>query len=257
MNGNTRKIRMKSSLCFAFTVSIGIFCAVASVEAQGTNSSSTNAVAPAAKKNDLAAFFQMHWNDRVHAFKEQNLAWQNVVLLGDSITEGFDVAKYFPGRHIINRGIGADVIGNALPADDVRGVVKRLDSSVYNCAATDVFILIGINDLGDSHTVDQMAQGYREILERIHTNAPTVRIHIQSVLPTRGHYAHFNPSVLEFNQRLQKLATEFGCDYLNLHDLMTDANGELKADFTVEGLHLKEPAYLVWREQILKTMGWN
>jgi len=225
--------------------------------AQTTNASPANSVAPAAKKNDLAALFQMHWTDRVHAFNEQNLAWRNVVLLGDSITEGFDVAKYFPGRRVLNRGIGADVIGNGLPADDVRGVLQRLDSSVYDCAATDVFILIGINDLGDGRSLDKMEQGYREILQRIHTNAPGVKIHIESVLPTRGHYAHHNANILAFNERLRKLAAEFGCDYLNLHDLMTDEHGELKAEFTHEGLHLMAPAYVVWQAAILKAMGWN
>ena len=57
--------------------------------------------APVAKPEpDLGAMFKMHWENRVRAFKEQNLAWQNVVLLGDSITEGFDVTKYCPGRRV-------------------------------------------------------------------------------------------------------------------------------------------------------------
>jgi hypothetical protein len=85
----------------------------------------------------------MHYVNRVKAFKEQNQQLQHVVLLGDSITEGFDVPTYFPGRRVLNRGIGADVIGNALPDDDPRGVLRRLDESVFDCAATDVFLLIG------------------------------------------------------------------------------------------------------------------
>src|SRR5262245_5697079 len=102
--------------------------------------------APTAKPEpDLAAMFKMHWENRVRAFKEQNLGLQNIVLLGDSITEGFEVTKYFPGRRVLNRGIGADVIGNDMPTNDFRGVLQRLDNSVFDCAATDVFILIGIN----------------------------------------------------------------------------------------------------------------
>jgi lysophospholipase L1-like esterase len=222
-----------------------------------TNSPSTNAIAPAAKPGDMVAFFRMHWDDRVRAFKEQNQIWQNVVLLGDSITEGFDAGKYFPGRRVLNRGIGADVIGNDLPADDHRGILRRLDSSVFNCAPTDVFLLIGINDFGDGHSVDELEQGYREILERIHTNAPLVKIHVESVLPTRGKYAKHNAHVREFNVRLRKLAAEFGCDYLDLHQLMVDDHGELKAEFTPEGLHLNERAYQVWQAAVNKTMGWQ
>src|ERR1700744_992246 len=44
-------------------------------------------------KNDMLNFFKMHWDNRVTAFKQENQAWQNVVMLGDSITEGFDVQK--------------------------------------------------------------------------------------------------------------------------------------------------------------------
>ncbi len=220
-------------------------------------SAKTNPAPKAEKPVDLGAMFRTHWDNRVRSFKEQNLAWRNVVLLGDSITEGFDVTKYFSGRRVINRGIGADIIGNALPADDHRGILRRLDNSVFECAATDVFLMIGINDLGAGRSVDVMEQGYREILKRIHDTNPAVRVHVQSVLPTRGKYAKHNPPVKEINQRLEKLAAEFGYDYIDLHKLMLDENGELKAEMTPEGLHLNDAAYTVWRAEIFRTMKWN
>jgi len=205
---------------------------------------------------DWGALFKMHWENRVKSFKEQNLALQNVVLLGDSITEGFEVQKYLPGRRVLNRGIGADIVGNDLPPDDPRGVLRRLDNSVFDCAATDVFLLIGINDLNIGHTVDQLESGYRELLSKIKAGAPKLRVHVQSVLPTRGDHARQNAPVREFNARLRKLATEFGYDYLDLHRLMTDERGELKAQFTNDGLHLTEPAYQLWRNEVLRVMGW-
>ena len=59
---------------------------------------------------------------------------------------------------------------------------------------------------------------------------------------------------MEFNTRLKSLAAEYKCNYLNLHPLLCDAKGELKEAFTADGLHLTEPAYLIWREQILKAL---
>ncbi len=214
---------------------------------------------PAAKASppvDLGALFKMHYTTRVRAFKEQNQQLQYVVLLGDSITEGFDVPKYFPGRRVLNRGIGADVIGNALPDDDPRGVLRRLDESVFDCAASDVFLLIGINDLGSGRTPDVMEQGYRQILERIKKQAPAVRVHVQSVLPTRDKHAQHNANVLDFNQRLQKLASEFEYDYLDVHALMADDKGELKAKFTGDGLHLTDEAYKLWQGEVARVMQW-
>ncbi|MDB6057012.1 MAG: family lipase [Verrucomicrobiales bacterium] len=213
--------------------------------------------APAKPEQDLGAIFKMHWDNRVRSFKEQNLTLQNVVLLGDSITEGFDLTKYLPGRRVLNRGIGADVIGNDMPTNDNRGILQRLDNSVFDCAATDVFILIGINDLGSGRKVEKMEAGYRELLKRLRAKRPDLRIHVQAVLPTRGKYEKHNAPVRDFNERLKKLATEFGCSFIDLHALMSDDKGELKAEFTRDGLHLTEPAYLIWREQILKAMNWN
>jgi lysophospholipase L1-like esterase len=209
------------------------------------------------KPVDWAALFVMHWQNRVGDFKEQNLVWQNVVLLGDSITEGFDVPKYFPGRRVLNRGIGADVIGNAMAPGDPRGVLQRLDNSLFDCAPASVFILIGINDLNGGHTLDQMTVGYRELLKRIRARRPDLPVYVQSVLPTRGNYSGKNAAIVDFNKRLLAMAAEFKCSYLDLHPLLCDAKGELKADFTKDGLHLTEPAYLIWREQILKALHWD
>jgi lysophospholipase L1-like esterase len=237
------KLIMKKLLCLIALVSISIANAA------------TNA--PVKAQSDPAALFKMHWENRVRAFKGENLAWQNVVLLGDSITEGFEVTKYFPGRRVLNRGIGADVIGNDMPTNDFRGVLQRLDNSVFDCAPTDVFILIGINDLGAGRTVETMEAGYRELLQRIRAKRPDLRIHVQSVLPTRGKFDKHNAPVRDFNERLRKLATEFNCSFIDLHALMIDKDGQLKAEFTRDGLHLTEPGYVVWREQILKAMKWQ
>jgi lysophospholipase L1-like esterase len=208
---------------------------------------------------NLAAIFKQQWIDRVNSFREQNkkhYSEKNVILLGDSITEGFNVDKYFPDRHVLNRGIGADVIGNALPESDKRGILRRMDESVFDCNPNDVFLLIGINDLGSGRKPDTIEAGYREILEQIKKQAPTVHVHVQSVLPTRGNYAKHNANVNDVNKRLQKLAKEFGYDYIDLHSKMTDDKGELKKEFTNDGLHLKPDGYKVWKAEIDRNLGW-
>lgn len=205
---------------------------------------------------DLLALFKMHYANRVQSFTEQNRVFQNVVLVGDSITEGFEVSKYFPNRRVLNRGIGGDVIGNGLPENDPRGLLRRLDCSIFDCAATDVFLMIGINDLNTGQTPEQMEPGYRELFRRIQERVPAIRLHVQSLLPTRGNFAARNAHVRDVNIRLKRLATEFHYPYLDLHTLFADANGELKAEFTPDGLHLTEPAYRVWLGEVNKSLGY-
>jgi lysophospholipase L1-like esterase len=209
------------------------------------------------KDEGLLGLFKFHYANRVKGFKEQNLLFRNVVLVGDSITEGFEVERYFPGRRVLNRGIGGDVIGNGLPADDPRGVLRRLDDSVYDCAATDVFLMIGINDLNSGRTVAGMEEGYRDLLKQIKARVPGVKVHVQSLLPTRAGSAKQNEPVRQFNARLRKLAAEFGYDYVDLHTLFKDEQGELKAEFTADGLHLTDPGYQVWRREVARRLGWE
>jgi lysophospholipase L1-like esterase len=212
--------------------------------------------APLATKKPTA---KQHWIDLVKSFREQNQKGypeKNVILLGDSITEGFHVGKHFPDRHVLNRGIGSDIIGNKLPESDHRGILRRMDESIFDCNPSDVFLLIGINDLGMGHQPADIEAGDREILDQIKKKAPNVHVHIESLLPTRGNYAKHNANVNDVNTRLQKLAKEFGYDYVDLHSKMTDDKGELKKEFTPEGLHLKEAAYKVWQAEINRILGW-
>jgi lysophospholipase L1-like esterase len=38
--------------------------------------------------------------------------------------------------------------------------------------------------------------------------------------------------------------------------LLADERGELQAEFTEDGLHLKAPAYQLWRNEIVRVLGW-
>ncbi|XHR27328.1 MAG: GDSL-type esterase/lipase family protein [Chthoniobacteraceae bacterium] len=210
-----------------------------------------------ASAQDWNAIFKLNWKNRTRAFTEQNLDWQNVVLVGDSITEGYNVAKFFPGRRVLNRGIGGDVIGNAKAEGDPRGLLQRLDNSIFDCSPSEIFLLIGINDLQTHHTVAQMEEGYTDLLKKIRARLPMARVHVQSLLPTSGTKRPFNPQILEFNEWLKNTAPQYACDYIDLHALFSDGNGELRADCTADGLHLNDVGYKIWTDKILKVMNWN
>jgi lysophospholipase L1-like esterase len=213
--------------------------------------------APPTAAVDWNALFRLHYQHRVRAFREQNAAFGHAVLLGDSLTEGLDPNRYFPGRRILNRGIGGDVLGNELPADDPRGVLKRLDESVHDCHATHVFVMIGVNDLNQGRTPAAVEAGHRELLARLRRDAPRLPVTVQSLLPTRGPHAARNAAILDCNARLRAVAAEAAAEYLDVHALMADDRGELKAEFTEDGLHLTPAAYEVWKRQIEIALGWE
>ena len=66
----------------------------------------------------------------------------SVVFLGDSLTEGFDLERYFPTANVVNRGLSGDTTYQ---------VRYRMDEIVIANPAK-LFLMIGINDLFQGET---------------------------------------------------------------------------------------------------------
>ena len=94
--------------------------------------------------------FDIHYNDRIALFNEENKHATNVdvVFLGDSLTEGYDVNTYYSEYNVLNRGIGGDT---------TFGVEKRLKESVYDANPKVTAMLIGANNF------DTMLDNYENI----------------------------------------------------------------------------------------------
>jgi lysophospholipase L1-like esterase len=215
--------------------------------------------AQAAKKPDKWA---RHYAERVALFQRENAAAQgqekNFVLVGSSHVERFNAEKLLPGQRVVNRGIASDRIGIT-----ERGILHRLDCSVFDCNPRLILIENGVNDLGElwrhgRPTIDQTERCYREVVERIRGRLPRVPMVIVGLFPTRDRYAELNPMILEFNQRLVKIAADFDCTFMDVHTPYIDTDGLLKKEYSVEGLHLTAAGYQHWAGQIadlLKRTG--
>ena len=57
--------------------------------------------------------------------------------------------------------------------------------------------------------------------------------------------------IRDINTRLESMAARKGITWINLYPLLADADGNLRADLTNDGLHLLGPAYLIWRDAVL------
>jgi len=187
-----------------------------------------------------------YWEKCVKRFKseEGSIPKGGVVLLGDSITEGFRVKKYFPDRNVINRGISGDKIGGW----KYYGILDRLETSVFNLKPRAVFILIGINDIIFWHTPpEEMEKGYEAVFGELKKRATRTKIYIQSLLPTCGkRYGKYNKDVIFWNKKLPALAKKYGFEYLDIAPAFRDKNGYLRKDITKDGLHLNEKGYKIW-----------
>ncbi len=169
-----------------------------------------------------------------------------IVFLGNSITDGAEWYELLGNKRIRNRGISADV---------TEGVLLRLDA-ITKLKPAKIFIMIGVNDLARNMTVSEITSNYTTILDRIRTETPKTKVYIESVLPVNPatgmalNHTNRTDLIMELNERLKELADEFGHTYIDLFNLMADANNHLPRKYSIDGLHLSYEGYRVWAEAI-------
>jgi len=170
-----------------------------------------------------------------------------IILAGDSLSLWFPAELLPEDRSWLNQGISGEVSN---------GLLQRLDF-FDRTQPEKIFIMVGINDLIRGLDDQEILANYRRIISYLRRIHPQTEIVVQSILPHGGEKATWegkdkllaipNSRIRNLNQELNNLATEKGAKYLNLHPLFTDKQGNLRLDFTTDGLHLSPPGYLVWR----------
>lgn len=186
----------------------------------------------------MASFIEKDQARLVSAFEAFPLVPDDIVFLGDSITEGGPWEEIFPGLQVRNRGVGGDTS---------EGVLKRLQQ-VSRAEPAKVFLLIGTNDLFLGVSEDEIVGNITEILDRLKQETPDTEVYLQSVLPRAPSY---RADIEALNQRLAEVALEHGSAWVDLYPAFLDPEtGGIRAELSNDELHLLGPGYALWKEQI-------
>ena len=183
----------------------------------------------------LVALLEKGHARRISFFDSFPVNSNDVVFLGDSITQAGEWAELFPDLAVKNRGIGGDTTS---------GVLERLHQ-VSSGQPAAVYINIGTNDL--THGPDQRHISYlqyKEIVVTVRKESPSTRIYLQSLLPRAG---DFRLQVEAFNSEIQRLAKELGVTYIDLYSHFLHADGSIADSFSNDELHLNGEGYLLWQ----------
>ena len=168
----------------------------------------------------------------------------DTVLLGDSLTEGFDVKRYFAGRPVKNRGISGDTASH---------LKYRLEEITGTCAAK-IFVMIGINDLFSGAEPETITREITGILTDITGHCKNSTVYLQSLLPVyEGSYLIFNDInllIYKTNDLLRRSCRESGVTFLDLHRHFLGESGQMAGEFTFDGVHLTSRAYQLWARLI-------
>jgi len=179
-------------------------------------------------------------------FTENPLKANQVVFLGNSLTQGGKWEQYFPAQDIANRGI----IG-----DNTHGMLARLEE-ILLAKPTKLFILTGVNDISQDYKTKHIRNNIKTIIREFKEKSPETTIYLQSLLPINNDFNRYKKligkekQILCLNKQLKRLSKTQKVQFINLYPLFLDKNGKLNESYTSDGLHLKEAAYDIWVQAI-------
>ena len=180
---------------------------------------------------------QTHFKKRVAEIDAAGPIPGGVLLIGDSITEGWMWQSFPYDGPVANHGVGWDVTEGVLARSPQ---ILREDPKV-------VFVMIGTNDLSYDRTPDQILPPLKTSLQSYAEQWPDAKIYLQSVLQRNGQW---DKSVITLNAALQKLAADKDLrgrvTYIDLTPVMGPSPDALREDFTNDGVHLTDAGYAAW-----------
>ena len=187
-----------------------------------------------------------YWRERTSLFRTLP-GHADVVMIGDSLTDGAEWAELFPQQRIANRGIDSDTTD---------GVLARLDD-ILAARPRQAFLMIGINDFADlQRDADAVFADYRAIVAKLERAG--VKVVVQSTLPCNAAKAAWKSCAAilgridQLNARLATLAST-NVRFVDLRPVFA-AGGGLGEEFTYDGVHLNGEGYRRWQRAIAPFM---
>ncbi len=168
------------------------------------------------------------------------------ILAGDSISLWFPSDLLPSERYWLNQGISGETSA---------GLLKRLDL-FQDTQPTTIFVMIGINDLLRGSSDQTLLDNQQQIIQTLSQSHPQAQIVVQSILPRAAEsnwegrdrlLAIPNQRIQQLNQQLEVIARQSGVYFLDLYPLFATPEGDLRPEFTTDGLHLSDQGYQTWR----------
>lgn len=166
-----------------------------------------------------------------------------VVFLGDSITDGWKLDAYFPGKPYVNRGIS----GQTTPQ-----MLVRFYPDVIEMKPAAVIVLAGTNDISRNtgpSTLEMIQHNIMAMSEL--ARAHGIKMILCSLLPVSD-YTRFKQTerrppadILRLNAWLKDYAAKTGAVYADYYSALVDEKGMLRDGLSGDGLHPNAKGYEV------------
>ena len=176
-----------------------------------------------------------YYDNKLNLYQQENDKYSDyevdVVFLGDSLTDGYNLKLYYPDYVVSNRGIGGET---------THGLEERLKVSAYDLKPKVVVMLIGGNNL------NTMIENYEDILIGLKDNLPNTKVILLSLTAMGKDWGHKNEIACLNNVKIKLLAEKYDYTFVDLFTPLFDINiGEVYSDYTTDGAHFTSKGYEV------------
>ena len=174
----------------------------------------------------------------------------DMIFIGDSIVE------YYPLQELL--GTVKTIVNRGIRGYQTRLLLENLDAHLYGDAVDQIVLLIGTNDIGKDILMNEALDNLEGVIQSLNRDYPLSQIKLVSILPVNEGeeykqtvYIRTNEKIREWNQAYEALASAYmQVDFVPIYDSLTDSEGQLKKDYTTDGLHLSVAGYQALSEAL-------
>lgn len=182
-----------------------------------------------------------------------------LAIKGETLFTGSSLMEQFPVQELLmNNGMRQIIYNRGISGFTTDDMLEYMEEMVFGTEPSRIFINIGTNDIaGPGYRQERLIENYRKILRLIKERLPEAEIWIMAYYPVNEtekvseeearllFATRNNREIAAANRALEPLAAEEGCRFINVNSGLTDAEGRLKKEYTIEGIHMYASAYQV------------
>ena len=195
---------------------------------------------------------EMPWTPVQESEPVDDSYFDDVAFVGDSRTDGF---RLYSG---LERGtyfcVTGETVASATDMENWKTEDGRKISLADAVAAADcgkIYLMLGINELG-AGTPESWAAQYKVLLDEVRELQPDAIIFLQAIFHTtqeKSDTTFFKNSTIDArNAEIQKFADNETVFYIDCNPVFDDDTGALTAEYSGDGVHVKAPYYVMWRD---------